>query len=711
MNGEKKVGVYVCKGCGIGGSLDVDDLTSQATKDCPGATVKTSSAFCLEDAELIRKDVADGVNTVVIAACSPRVKTDVFSLQPAIVERVNLREQVAWSHPPQHEETQSLARDLLRMGIVRAQKNRVPKPYKEANERAVLVVGGGVAGLTSARDAAKAGFRVVLVEKEERLGGFAAKLRRQFPKRPPYRDLESVRIDELVREVESRPDVQILTGAEVEKISGQPGRFEARVKRNGSVETTTVGAIVLATGWQPYDAKAFEKYGFGKFANVVTSVTFEELAGKGPITRPSDGRPVKRMAILQCEGAADEAHLPYSGNVTCLVSLKQATYLRESNPDASVYLFYQDMQTPGSYEYFYKKVQEDDGVFFSRGDMRAVSEDEAGNVVLEVDNSLLGASVRLKVDLLVLAVGMVPAAKESALNLEYLQGKELPQTKFGFADSHFICFPYETRRTGIYSAGCVRSAMDLASAASDGSAAALKAIQSIEKSTAGQAVHPRVGDLSYPSIFIPKCTSCGRCSQECPFGALEVDAKKHPVLDPNRCRRCGICMGACPVQVISFDDYSVEMLSAMIKSMDIPEGDDEKPRILALACENDAYPAIDMAGIERRQYPASIRVVPVRCLGSVNSVVITDALSRGFDGVAMLGCKSGEDYQCHFIVGSGLSKIRMGNVSETLERLALESERVGFMEVEITGADQIPGMLGNFVDRIKKLGLNPFKGF
>jgi quinone-modifying oxidoreductase subunit QmoB len=118
-----------------------------------------------------------------------------------------------------------------------------------------------------------------------------------------------------------------------------------------------------------------------------------------------------------------------------------------------------------------------------------------------------------------------------------------------------------------------------------------------------------------------------------------------------------------------------------------------------------------MAGIERRQYPASIRVIPVRCLGSVNSVVITDALSHGFDGVAMLGCKSGEDYQCHFIVGSGLSKIRMGNVSETLERLALESERVGFMEVEINGADRIPTMLGDFVDRIKKMGLNPFKGF
>ena len=273
--------------------------------------------------------------------------------------------------------------------------------------------------------------------------------------------------------------------------------------------------------------------------------------------------------------------------------------MRGFYPDSSVYIFYQDMQTPGQYEYFYKRVQEEDeGVFFSQGEIKAVTEDEGGNIVLEVENTLLGGSIRIKADMLVLATGMAPVTLDSeALNLEYLQGRELPTTKHGFADSHFICFPYETRRTGIYSAGCVRQAMDLAASANDGTAAALKAIQCIEKSSAGAAVHPRVGDLSYPSFFMQKCTSCGRCSQECPFGALELDEKKHPVLDPNRCRRCGICMGACPVQIISFDDYSVDMLSSMIKTVEMPEGDEDKPRILALACENDAYPALDMAGV------------------------------------------------------------------------------------------------------------------
>jgi quinone-modifying oxidoreductase subunit QmoB len=170
-------------------------------------------------------------------------------------------------------------------------------------------------------------------------------------------------------------------------------------------------------------------------------------------------------------------------------------------------------------------------------------------------------------------------------------------------------------------------------------------------------------------------------------------------------------MGACPVQIISFNDYSVDMLSAMIKAVDIPEDGEETPRILVLACENDAYPALDMAGIGRLQYAASVRVIPVRCMGSVNAILIADAVSRGFDGVALLGCKPGDDYQCHFIRGSELMGTRMQNVRETLDRLALEAERVRVMEVAISDANRIPGLFEDFVQTIKRIGPNPMKGF
>jgi quinone-modifying oxidoreductase subunit QmoB len=505
----------------------------------------------------------------------------------------------------------------------------------------------------------------------------------------------------------------VLTRAAVQELSGEPGRFAARIARGDDVIEVTVGAVVLATGWRPADAPAYEAYGLGKFPNVISSMDFEAMAGRGGLARPSDARPARRIAFLLCDGAGDGAHLAYGGSIASLVALKQATYARALDPAATAYVFYEDMQTPGQYEYFYRSVQADPGILLSRGHVAAVGAAANGDLVLEVADTVIGGDIRLAVDLVVLATDMVPTTTdpEGALGLKYLQGRNVPTTRFGYADSHFICFPYETRRTGIYSAGAVRQAMDLAASARDGRAAALKAMQSIEKSSAGQAVHPRVGDLSYPGFFMQKCTSCGRCTQECPFGALELNERKNPVLNTNRCRRCGICMGACPVQIISFNDYSVDMLSSMIKAVDIPEGDEDKPRILVLACENDAYPALDMAGIKRLQYPASVRVIPVRCLGSVNSILIADAVSRGFDGVALLGCRPGEDYQCHFIRGSELLETRMGNVKETLDRLALEPERVRVMEVAISEADRLPALLGDLVAAIKTIGPNPMKGF
>jgi quinone-modifying oxidoreductase subunit QmoB len=712
----KKLGTYVCSGCGIGGAVDLDKLAAGAART--GGPVRRSTAFCLEDAQLIRTDVEGGVDSVVIAACSGRVNTDVFRFPGAFVERVNLREQVAWSHPPNHEETQALAEDYLQMGIVRAQKATPPSPYREANERTVLVVGGGAAGIAAALSAARSGAPVVLVDKDSSLGGYAARLYRQYPSRPPYAALEETDIAARIREIRSTPGVRVMLHSEVVSVSGQPGRFTVKVTsgRGETAETSreiTVGAIVLATGWRPEPTDKYERYGLGRLKNVVTSMELEARAARGAITRPSDGRPATRVAFLLCDGQGDDAHLPYGGNVTSLIALKQALYVRQAREDATAYVFYGDMQTPGQHEYFYRSVQSDPGVLFSQGQVRAITEETDGSLALDVSDTLMGGDIRLLVDLVVLSTGMVPSTvdTEGALGLQYLQGQNLPTTKFGFADSHFICFPYETRRTGIYSAGTVRQAMDVTMAVRDGRAASLKAMQSIEKSSAGQAVHPRVGDLSYPGFFMQNCTSCGRCTQECPFGALELNEKKNPVLNTNRCRRCGICMGACPVQIISFNDYSVDMLAAMIKAVEIPEGDEDKPRILVLACENDAYPALDMAGIQRLQYPASVRVIPVRCLGSVNSILIADAVSRGFDGVALLGCRPGEDYQCHFIRGSELLDTRMDNVRETLGRLALEPERVQVMEVAISEADRLPGLLSAFVETIKSVGPNPMKGF
>jgi quinone-modifying oxidoreductase subunit QmoB len=711
----RRTGVYLCEGCGIGGCIDVGALEEAAKQTDSVVLTRTSKAFCLEDAALIRQDIgAEDLDAVVIGACSHRVNRRVFNFEPTHAQRVNLREQVAWSQEPGEEATQELAADLMQMGIAAIQARTPTKPHTADHERHVLVVGGGPAGLSAASCAADAGYAVTLVEQSDRLGGFALRLHRSFPTRPPYGELEAPAIESLVERVTGDPAVTVLTSSRVSAVSGQPGRFAVKIVGDGDPTTIEVGSVIEATGFIPVPDEQFAAYGLGRLPNVISSIAMEELATQGELRRPSDEAPVRSVAILTCDGHGDAGNLPYAGNVSSLVALKQARYVRERNPDAQVFIVYEDMQTPGRDEFFYRSVQQDHAVFFVRGQVAGVAETGDGRLSVSVSESVLARQVGLVADMVVVVVGMMPATfaenGHSALNLEYLQGGKLPVGRGGFADSNFLCFPFETRRTGIYTAGCVHRSQGIAGSRRDGAAAALKAIQVVERSAAGEAVHPRVGELGFPEFFMQRCTSCGRCTQECPFGALELDEQRHPVINPNRCRRCGICMGACPVQIISFPDYSVEMLRKMERSVPLEE-DDDKLRILVLACENDAYPALDMVGINRLHYPASCRVVPVRCLGSVNSVVVADAIQRGFDGVALLGCKSGEDYQCHFIQGSELLGRRMDNVRETISRLALEEDRVKVIETAITDSRRLPHALAEFVEGIEAMGPNPMKGF
>ncbi|KGK90031.1 heterodisulfide reductase subunit A [Desulfosporosinus sp. HMP52] len=736
----KKTGVYICTGCSLGESLEIESLSKVATKEGKVPVCKTHPFLCgSEGVELIKSDIEnEGVNTILIAACSPRVNYDVFEFDSVIMERVNLREQVIWSQTANDEDTQMMAEDYLRMGLAKVKHIELPEPYQGVNMvKTLLVVGGGLTGMTSALEAAKAGYKAVLVEKSPALGGWMNSLFKQVPRKAPYTAPEEVDVAELIKEVEANPDVTVYTGAEILEIAGSPGMFDASISQNGATISERVGSVVLATGAVPYDPTKLDYLGYGKYENVITGLQMEEIASKGKILRP-DGKEVQTIAFIQCAGSRDPEHLPYCSATCCVESLKQASYIKEQNPEANVFVFYKDMRTPGQYERLYQQVQKD-GSIFVRGEIKGITEDGEKNLLIEATDVLSGATISTEaVDMVVLANGMVPttalgedfAAKADAeedkkddgpkpevilksnlLNLSYRQGPEMPTLKYGFADSHFICFPYETRRTGIYAAGSVRAPMDELSSIEDATGATLKAIQCMESSAQGMAVHPRVGDMSFPDFAMSRCTQCKRCTVECPFGAINEDDKFNPLPNPTRCRRCGICMGACPERIITFKNYSVPMIGNLIKSIEVPDEDEEKPRILIFACENDAYPALDMAGINRLKYNAWVRVIPLRCLGSLSLVWIADSMSAGIDGIYLLGCKHGDDYQCHFIKGSELAEIRLSKVSETLDRLDLDSERVRMDQISITDYDKIPAMLDDFAAKLEELGPNPYKGF
>ncbi|CAB5128869.1 Anaerobic respiratory complex protein QmoB [Olavius algarvensis associated proteobacterium Delta 3] len=777
---DKKYGVYICEGCGIGEALDIEALKGVPEEE--GLPVKTHPFLCSkEGVEFLKSDIAEGTNTLVLAACSRRVNYDVFRFDGCIVDRVNLREQVVWSHPrsefPKLEEDQKddgvhfdrvqmLAQDYVKMGMARVEKVDLPEAYQmETFSRKILVIGGGMSGMTAALDAAATGYEVTIVEKQDQLGGHATQWRKQLPASDPYDALSTPRVQETISAVEASDKITVRTGTMVARLAGEPGNYTVTLKTPGQKIPFDVpyplpdemkvdesgkeldaeslhkafleynegkedilqfdpdgdkfGAVVLAAGWQPYRPKAgeFAHLGFGESPDVVTNDQFEEIAKAGKIVRPSDGKEAKSVVFVQSPGVdGDDSDFAYAGAVTSLVALKQAKYVREDYDDGKAFVIYQHMRTPELQENFYKNIQQDPGIFLTKGEVVSVSKN-GGGLIVEASDTLLGETLGITADMVVLGTGMVPATVEDpVVNMAYRQGPAFRDIGLfdGYVDSNFICFPYETQRTGIYAAGAVRRSMTVEESIEDASGAALKAIQCLESVNRGMSVHPRSGDLTYPDFFFQRCTQCKRCTEECPFGALDDDEKGTPKPNPSRCRRCGTCMGACPERIIGFADYNIDSIGSMVKNIGVPSEDDyEEPpmRVLGLICENDAYPAIDIAGLNRLSYSADVRFIPVRCLGSVNVIWIKDALSVGMDGVFLMGCKHGDDYQCHFVKGSELAEIRVKKIGDALASLALENERVAQFQVAIDEYDKIPQIINEFVEMIEELGPNPFKGF
>jgi len=742
---EIKVGAYICKGCGLGERLDCGSLATIAEREGKANLVREHDFLCnAEGVAMIQNDIDnEGVNKVMIAACSRRAKTDAFNFENVAITRANLREGVIWARPDTddaRETTQEMAADYVRMGCSEIKYMKLPNANADAasNDR-LLVVGGGIVGMTAAIEAAAAGYPVTLVEKSGQLGGSAAFEYKRIPEHMPYADPEDTGVAEMVSQIEAAGNITVHLNSTITKTSGAPGRFSADIStESGATSTENFGAIIMASGARSYDASQLPELGYGKTPDVVDQAGLEKLAleaNGGPIKRPSDGKEVESVVFVQCAGqrSTKEGHLPYCSGHCCLTSIKQAMYFKDQNPQIDTNIIYSDLRTPGAGgEDFYRSGQQK-GITFTKGSVSEVTVN-GGSAQVSFKDLILDQEVNASADLVVLATGMIPNSGvdidlpvtadadveleegaapevkvESILNLTYRQGPDLPHLKYGFNDSHFICFPYETRRTGIYSAGPVRRPMDMAQAKEDATGAALKAIQALENAKLGRAAHPRSGDLSFPSFRKEGCTQCKRCTVECPFGAIDEDEARYPQFNEARCRRCGTCMGACPVRVISFENYSVETVGQQLKNIEIPDEFEEKPRILVLACENDAYPALDMASRNGNHYSPFARVIPVRCLGSVNTIWITDALNSGYDGIILMGCQKGENYQCHFVKGSEIAHIRMSKIDDTLTQLNLEKERVATYEVAITDIERAPQLINDMAATVEQVGMSPFK--
>jgi len=419
---------------------------------------------------------------------------------------------------------------------------------KKADLKAILVIGGGISGITAAVEAAEVGYEVFLIEKGPFLGGRVARVNQYFPKLcSPYCGLEIN-----FRRIKSNSRIKVLTLAEVENISGKEGNYDVTVKLtpglvnanctacgkcaevcpverpndfNLGLDKTkavylphslafplkyvidtkvclgsecskcvstcqydaidlgmqtqkldlNIGSVIVTTGWEPYDATKLDNLGFGKYANVITNVMMERLAApngptNGKIVRPSDGKEVKTIAFVQCAGSRDENYLPYCSSVCCLASLKHVTYVKEQNPDTKVFIFYIDIRTPGILEDFYNKVQVYEDLSMVKGKVAKIEEDtQTKELTVEADDTSSGIKAREKVEMVVLATGIVPSTFETKIPIG------INYDNYGFITSEM---------PGIYAAGCSKRPADVADSVRDATGTVLKAIQSIVKGEA-----------------------------------------------------------------------------------------------------------------------------------------------------------------------------------------------------------------------------------
>ncbi|MBU0763488.1 MAG: CoB--CoM heterodisulfide reductase iron-sulfur subunit A family protein [Bacteroidetes bacterium] len=411
------------------------------------------------------------------------------------------------------------------------------------NPKTILVIGGGISGITTAVEAAETGYDVVLIEKLPYLGGRVVKMKEYFPKLcPPYCGLEIN-----FRRIRQNPGIRVLTSAAVTKISGSIGNFTVNIhtgpelindnctacgecakvcnaersneynyfmdstkavylphemafpyrytidseacslcgkckevckyeaidlSRKASETEITAGAIVIATGWEHYNAKKIDNLGFGKYTDIITNVMFERMiADNGPtlgkIVRPSDGKEPENVVFVQCAGSRDEKHLPWCSAVCCTATLKHAMKIRKRIPGSKVHIFYIDLRVSGRNEDFLKKAESDENIRLIKGKAGSIEKDKtSGLLTVTAENVITGRIIKQQADLVVLATGMMPVNPLPVI---------IPGDPFGYIDRSRL-------PEGIIAVSNTVRPMDVSSSLKDATAAALRAIQSIHSS-------------------------------------------------------------------------------------------------------------------------------------------------------------------------------------------------------------------------------------
>jgi heterodisulfide reductase subunit A len=537
---EPKVGVFVCECNGELAAAGVPEVVAWAG-GLPGVAVAQAVADgCSAAGRAAIQAAIEGekLNRVVVAGCTPRVYGDEFEemmrgvgLDPRLLARVNLREQVVYPHATARPVV-SKARSLVGMAVagLRAMGGVEALGVGGRQElvRRAVVVGGGAAGMSAALGLAGLGIPVELVEREEELGGQWRQIQYQAGTVVGAGGSDpQAALAEVIGRVKGEGRITLHLGAELREVGGRPGSYRSVIGRNGEEQTVEHGVLVVATGGRP---AATGEYLYGQDPRVLTQRELEEQIAGGRLAA------VRTVVMIQCVGSR-EAERPYCSRVCCTQAVKNALKLKAERPEVNVYVLYREVRTYGFREAYYEAAREA-GVVFLRYELEEKPGVRADGERLRVSlvEPVTGLPLQLDADLLVLSVG-IEAAEESTLAARL--GVELNADGF-FQEEQAKMKPLDLGKGGMYVAGLAHSPRFVEEAIAQGQGAAMRAAAYLA---------PEVVAERATAVWVNErlCSFCGLCVEACPYEArvMNYDTRVADV-DYALCQGCGVCAVVCP---------------------------------------------------------------------------------------------------------------------------------------------------------------------
>ena len=563
---EPKIGVFVCHcGANIGRVVDVPS-TVEYCKTLPNVVYAQEQLFSC--ASNCAKEITDtinekGLNRVVVAACSPRTLEPLFrdTLREAGInqyyyEMANIREHDSWVHSKEKEEATDKAKDIIRMSVARACQLEPLQEFELPVNKAALVVGGGIAGMTSALSIANQGHEVHLVEKEAELGGIARRI---------HTTLEGVDVQayvhDLIKKIYQHRLIHVYHEATITDATGYIGNFVTTVKSDKGVTEIKHGATVIAIGADVYTPT---EYLYGEDDRVMTHLELEELIAKG------DEKVInaQSLVMIQCIGCRNEER-DYCSRICCSESVKNALKLKELNPQMDIYILFRDVRTYGFNEDYYREASGKNVKFirYEPDDKPQVEpgESEDGRPVLKVTATdyIIGQKLEIDADIISLAAAVIPSKETN--DIAGLFKVTLSLDGF-FKEAHVKLRPVEFATDGVYLCGLAHYPKFIQETINQAYGAAGRALTLLSHDIV-------VASGSVCEVDEKRCMGCGACVEVCSYGALELRETKQgkkAEVNPVLCKGDGLCNACCPTGAISLKHFTDEELLSQIDAA-VPE--------------------------------------------------------------------------------------------------------------------------------------------